>query len=64
MSFTYKQLAEIIDNMTDDEKNRDVTVFMEMQDESWMVDGMTFTTDSKDVFDPNQPLLMVYNHFN
>lgn len=55
---TYKELAKSISNMTEDQQNCDVTVYVEGLDEFYPVKVLDFQ-DISDVLDEGHPVLIV-----
>jgi len=54
--FTWKQLADIINQMTDEQKNTDVTVYTPEIDKYYQVTSLGIT-DETDTLDENHPFL-------
>lgn len=57
---TFKDLAEQINSMTDEQKNCDVSVYVHDMDEFYpLEDSILFSAPEPDVLDPNTPYLQV-----
>jgi hypothetical protein len=62
---TYKELAKSISNMTEDQQNCDVTVYVQMLDEFYPIQSFLYSMkvfefqDKSDVLDEDHPLLVV-----
>ena len=53
---TYKELANEILNMSDEQYNSDVTIYDSETDEYYKA-NLFYTTEDCDVLDPNHPIL-------
>jgi hypothetical protein len=56
---TYAQLAELISKMTNEQKQMNVTVYLQGPDEFVPVQMVNVTTDT-DVLDENHPYLVIF----
>lgn len=60
MNITYRQLLDTIQNMTEEQKDYNVTVFDRIGEEYFPVNKIEFTDDRAcDVLDDNHPVLII-----
>jgi hypothetical protein len=60
MAYTYKELAEYIANMTEEQKNQDVTVYVAGRDEYYPlteIEPVSVSDDECDVLNPGHVYL-------
>lgn len=58
--FTWKELAKQIEQMTDEQKNTDVTVFLgETEEFIAAVDNVYFSDDNNDILDLLHPYIKI-----
>jgi len=53
---TWKELVQLVDNMSEEQKNTDVT-FFDNRNEFFGVQSLEFTGDFDDILDANHPFL-------
>lgn len=60
MRFSYRKLGQFIDNMSDEDKDADVTIYID-GDEFFMAKGLAWSDDNLDCGDilENQPVIMM-----
>ena len=54
---TYNELKEIIDNLSSEQRECNVSVFIENQDEYFNIDSVRIVSET-DVLDKNHPILV------
>jgi hypothetical protein len=64
MNITYRQLQDTIQNMTEEQKNCDVTVFDAEVDEYHPLGKIGFSDDGCDVLDKNHPVLVIKLYYS
>ena len=57
MSLTFRQLAERIEQMSDEQKDCDVSIYDGDNDESYTVEDVAFATEECQVLDVGHPIL-------
>lgn len=58
MKLTYKQLAVIIDRMSDDNQDKVVTIFSMSEGEFYPISHIEFATEDNDTLDIDHPYLV------
>jgi hypothetical protein len=59
-NLSYKQLAELIGNMTDEQQNMTATVYINGEDEFYPINSIEFSKEGEcDALDDNHPYFII-----
>lgn len=60
-NLTYKQLADIINNMSAEQQNQTVTIYVPGEVDGYFPTCIVYTDEDCDVLDPGHPVLLTLN---